>query len=138
MCGVVIIYNAGQVKVLIAGGAISYKFYKRCNPNTVLLIPQVCNKTKQVRKPAFKDAFVITLANLSKEAQVQRVPDMHFQRIFLNAVILLNGETFVVGGMVKGEPFSNKTAQYYAETFNADGSNPTKWKWTLNACNTIP
>ena len=138
MCGVAVMYNAGQGKVLTAGGATSYEFYERCDPNTALPPPWVCNKTKQVGKPAFKDAFVITLADLSKEAQVQRVPDMHFQRTFLNAVILPNGETFVAGGMVEGEPFSDETAQYCAETFNADGSDPTKWKWTLNACNTIP
>ena len=48
----------------------------------------------------------------------QNVTLMKYQRIFANAVILPNGETFVVGGQVQGEPFHDETWQAVPEIYS--------------------
>ncbi|KAL9045960.1 MAG: hypothetical protein Q9214_001090 [Letrouitia sp. 1 TL-2023] len=45
---------------------------------------------------------------------------MSRRRIFANAVILPNGETFVVGGQILGEPFHDATWQEVPEIYSPD------------------
>ena len=133
MCGIAAMYDAEEGKILTAGGAPSYEWFKRCDAKFEVVNPD-CNKKEVVGKPASSDSFVITLGAINGVVTV--VPtnnSMHYPRTFLNAVILPNGDTFVAGGMEHGEPFSDETAKYCPETYH-----PETGKWELMACNSIP
>ena len=92
MCGDAVMYDAVAGKILTLGGAPSY---------------QNVNSTA--------NAHIITIGNPGTAAQVQNIGSMNYQRIFANGVALPNGNVFVAGGQVYGQPFSDDTSIYPAE-----------------------
>ena len=119
MCGVAAMYDATAGKILAAGGAPSYN-YKDGDGN--------------VRGgKATKEAFVITLGDVNTPVDVQKAGEgMHSPRSFAHAVILPNGETFVVGGQEEPRVFTETTPQFVPEIYS-----PTDNTWTPVAKNSI-
>ena len=87
MCGNAVMYDAIAGKILTVGGATSY---------------QGVNSTA--------NAHVITLSAQGTTPQVQNINPMSYQRIFANSVVMPNGNVFITGGQVYGQPFSDDTA----------------------------
>jgi len=96
MCGIAAMYDAVAGKILVAGGAPSYQ-----------------------NVDATSNANVITLANQGQTPTVTPINSMYSQRIFANSVIMPNGNVFIVGGQVYGQPFSDDTSEYTPEIFVA-------------------
>lgn len=119
MCGVAAMYNAAEGKILTAGGAPQYK-YKDDN-GTVK------------GKKSTNNAFIITLDKVNTTVDVKIAGrGMNFNRIFHHAVILPNGETFVVGGQVEGQGFTEDTPQLVPEIYS-----PIQNSWTPVAAHSI-
>ena len=87
MCGNAVMYDAVAGKILTIGGATSY---------------QGVNATA--------NAHILSLGTLGGTVQVQTINPMWYQRIFANGVVLPNGNVFITGGQVYGQPFSDDTA----------------------------
>jgi len=121
MCGIAVMYDAEAGEILTAGGAPQYEYYCR-NDHSI-----------PYGKPASRNAFIITLNETNKNATVTPVQKLNKARTFLNAVVLPNGETFVAGGMEKGEPWNDDTAVFTPETWS-----PISRTWTPMAPNSIP
>ena len=119
MCGVAVMYDAAEGKILSAGGASSYN-YRDGDGN--------------IRgEKATTDAFVITLDKVNASVEVQPAGQgMHFPRSFTHAVVLPNGETLVVGGQEEPRVFTENTAQLVPEIYS-----PTENVWTKMAPNSI-
>ena len=113
VCGITSMYDAENGVILTAGGAPNYHYWH----NTARMQP-----TDAHRLPATNKAFEIKLEGVEPGNVVQpkQVAPMNRQRIFANAVILPNGETFVVGGQVQGEPFHDATWQEVPEIYSPD------------------
>ena len=122
MCGVAAMYDAVEGKILAAGGAPSYNYrdgegYIRSEKATT-------------------EAHVITLDQPYGDVEVKVAGEeggMHYARSFAHAVILPNGETFVVGGQEEPRVFTEHTPQLTPEIYS-----PTKDVWTKVAPNTVP
>lgn len=108
MCGVAVMYDAIDGKILTAGGAPNYDYLNR--------------DTKAQGKKASKNAFVITLGKPGGPVNVAKAgkdgKGMAFQRTFHHAVVLPNGEIFVVGGQIEGEPWTENTPQLVPEIYS--------------------
>ena len=119
MCGVAVMYDAAEGKILSAGGAPSYNY--RDGDGTIR------------GEKATTDAFVITLDKVNASVEVQPAGQgMHFPRSFSHAVVLPNGETLVVGGQEEPRVFTENTPQLVPEIYS-----PTKDVWTKMAPNSI-
>ena len=119
MCGVAAMYDAVDGKILAAGGAPQYK-YK--------------DKEGVIRGSiASNNSFIITLGKVNNTVDVKTAGGgMNYKRIFHHAVILPNGETFVVGGQIEGQAFTDTTAQLVPEIYS-----PTRDTWTAMAPHSI-
>ena len=119
MCGVAAMYDAVEGKILTSGGAPQYK-YKHDN-GTIM------------GEKATNSAFIITLGEVNKTADVKVAGGgMKHQRIFHHAVVLPNGESFVVGGQIEGQAFTDENAQLEPEIYS-----PTEDKWRVAASHSI-
>ena len=120
MCGSAAMYDAVEGKILAAGGAPQYK-YKHDN-GTVM------------GSKATNNSFIITLGQVNDTVDVKLAGGggMNYQRIFHHAVILPNGDTFVVGGQIEGIGFTDDTAQLVPEIYS-----PTHDTWTPVAAHSI-
>lgn len=87
MCGNAVMYDAIAGKILTIGGATSY---------------QGVNATA--------NAHVLTVNDNQVNPTVQTINQMNYQRIFANAVVMPDGNVFIVGGQVYGQPFSDDTS----------------------------
>lgn len=87
MCGNAVMYDAVAGKILTLGGATSY---------------QGVNSTN--------NAHIITLGAQGATPIVDTINPMWYQRIFANGVVLPNGNVFITGGQVYGQPFSDDTS----------------------------
>ena len=126
VCGITSMYDAEDGVILTAGGAPNYHYW--------------FDKTKREptdnhRQEATSNAFEIKLGEVEpgNVLRPKKVASMSHQRIFANAVILPNGETFVVGGQSKGEPFYDETWQPVPEIYS-----PETKKWRQVARHSIP
>ena len=111
VCGITSMYDAENGIILAAGGAPNYHYWHDANN----MRPDAGH-----RQPATNLSFEIQLGEPGNITYPKQVESMKFQRIFANAVILPNGETFVVGGQVQGEPFHEETWQAIPEIYSPD------------------
>ena len=119
MCGVMAMYDAAEGKILTAGGAPQYKY--KDDHGTIK------------GSKATNNSFLITLGQVNNTVNVRFAGGgMNFQRVFHHAVILPNGETFVVGGQIEGQAFTDDTAQLVPEIYS-----PTRDNWTAVAAHSI-
>jgi galactose oxidase len=111
VCGITSMYDAVNGVILTAGGAPNYHYYFDRN-----------NMGGPHRQESTTNAFEITLGDVEPGTVVKakQVASMRYQRIFATAVILPNGETFVVGGMSRGEPYVHETFQTVPEIYSPD------------------
>ena len=100
MCGNAIMYDAVAGKILTVGGATSY---------------QGVNSSA--------NAHVITLSAQGATPQVQNINPMRYQRIFANGVVMPNGDVFITGGQIYGQPFSDDTSIMIPEIWVASTGN---------------
>ena len=120
MCGIVAMYDAAEGKLLSAGGAPSYNYKD--------------GEGHVKSEKATTDAFVITLDKVNGSVGVKPAGQgMHYPRSFASAVILPNGETFVVGGQEEPRVFTDTTPQLEPEIYS-----PTKDVWTKVAPHSTP
>ena len=118
MSGVAAMYDAAEGKILAAGGAPQYKY----KDNDIVRGQKATN-----------NAFIITLDKVNTTVDVKLAGrGMNFQRTFHHAVILPNGETFVVGGQVEGTSFTEDSPQLVPEIYS-----PTQNTWTPVAPHSI-
>lgn len=110
MCGTAVMYDAPAGKILTAGGATDYQ----CSNSTT-------------------NSFIITLGNANATVSVVKAGEMRHNRMFHNAIILPNGNTFVTGGQQIGLPFSDSTPQLVPEMYSPSGTG----SWTDMAPNSI-
>jgi galactose oxidase len=111
MCGVAAMYDAGKGKILATGGARQYKLKEN---------------GEVMGTNATNHASIITLGQVNATVNVEPAgQDMNYQRIFHHAVILPNGETFVVGGQIEGTGFTEDSPQLVPEIYS-----PTRNIWT--------
>ena len=95
MCGNAVMYDAVAGKILTLGGSPDYQ-----------------------GSSASSAAHIITIGNAGSTPNVQTLSSMSYQRIFANAVILPNGNVFVTGGQVVGNPFYDTTADLTPEMWH--------------------
>jgi galactose oxidase len=86
-------------------------------------------KTGTAYKPATNHAFVITLGKVNDTVGVKEAAGgMQFQRVFHHAVILPNGDTFIVGGQKLGQGFTDQTPVLTPEIYSpARGAIKDSW-----------
>jgi len=110
MAGNAIMYDAAAGKILAVGGATSYQGVD-----------------------ATSNAHIIAINGPNTQAVVQKINPMWFQRIFANAAVLPNGNVFITGGQVHGQPFSDATAQLQPEMWD-----PVTTTFTKLASQSVP
>lgn len=110
MCGNAVLYDAPAGKILTAGGSANYQ-----------------------TDTARTNAYIITLGAPKTNPQVTKVASMAFARGFANGIALPDGTVFVTGGQSIVEPFTDTTAQYVPELYNA-----TSNTWTQLNPMTVP
>lgn len=93
MCGVTVMYEPG--KIFSAGGSPDYESAN-----------------------AIATAHLISIGTPYTAATVIQLPDMHFARIFHNAVVLPNGQIIIMGGQSWGDPFTDSNATLVVELFD--------------------
>jgi galactose oxidase len=118
VCGVTSMYDAEKGLILTVGGAPQYHFW----------VDPARQVTDPNRKPATNNAFIIQLGDPGMNALVTKTDQMRLKRIFANAVTLPNGETLVVGGQVRGEPFWEYDWHREPEIFSPNAPNGQKWR----------
>ncbi|KAI9775230.1 MAG: hypothetical protein M1839_001348 [Geoglossum umbratile] len=120
LCGVAAMYDAVKGKILTAGGAPQYKY---CDDI----------RSGKAHKPATNHSFIITLGNVNATVHVEEAGEgMQFQRVYHHAIILPNGDTFIVGGQKLGQPFTDQTPVLTPEIYS-----PAKGRWTSVATHSI-
>ncbi|QDS72388.1 hypothetical protein FKW77_008583 [Venturia effusa] len=124
MCGVAVMYDATNGKILSTGGAPQYKI---CNDET--------NGDAKMHQPSTKNAFVITLKEANGTVQAgtlqlkEAAGSMKFERIFHNAVVLPNGSIFVVGGQLRGQGFTDQPPRLTPEIYTPEkGAVKDSWQ----------
>ena len=110
MCGIAVMYDATQGKILSAGGSPNYSGMQ-----------------------ASTSAHVITLGNAGATPGVTQVGSLNYARTFANAIVLPNGQVFVTGGQSVGQLFSDNQATLTPELFD-----PATNTFTKMAPNSIP
>lgn len=158
MCGVAVMYDAAAGKILTTGGAAQYEYYKRLDGNHVSMYtsptyttatswPTFTSTTSRAsttlpadipgRTPYGKLAtartFHVELKNVGEKAVITETAPLNHARTFANAVVLPNGNVFVAGGMLRGEPFYDETAVLTPELWS-----PGTKAWRPMAPNSIP
>lgn len=110
--GITSMYDAENGIILTAGGAPNYHYW--FDPNT--------KRPNDHRQEATTNTFEITLGEVEPGTVVipKKVAQMSRKRIFANAVILPNGETFVVGGQSQGEPYYHETWEPVPEIYSPE------------------
>ncbi|KAI9796356.1 MAG: hypothetical protein M1833_006361 [Piccolia ochrophora] len=103
MCGNAVMYDAVNGKILAVNGATLYE--------------GVASTT---------NAHIITIGNPGSTAGVAKISNTNYARIFANAVVLPNGQVFIAGGQVVGQPFSDNTAALTPEMFTPGANTFTK------------
>jgi galactose oxidase len=88
-------YDAVAGKILSLGGSPNYQ-----------------------NSPATAAAHVITLGSVGTNAQVTKINDMGFPRIFHNSVVLPDGKVFTAGGQSVGAPFQDNNLQLTPELWD--------------------
>jgi galactose oxidase len=113
MCGSAVMYNATEGKILTMGGAPNYRYFDNSDPSNI----------KEAGQKASRNAFIITLGNINAPVSVEKAGDnMSFNRTFHHAVVLPTGETFVVGGQLIGEGFTDQTPVLDPEIYSPVGN----------------
>lgn len=110
MCGNAVMYDGAAGKILTLGGAVNYQ-----------------------GSDATANAHIITIGGPNTNPQVQAINPMWYRRIFANAVVLPNGQVLITGGQVRGQPFSDDTAQLQAEIWD-----PVTTRFTKVASEAVP
>ena len=110
MCGMAVMYDATQGKILTLGGSPSYQ-----------------------GSTATSNAFIIQINGPNTFPGVQRINPMWFQRVFANGVVLPGGKVFITGGQVNAQPFSDDTSQLQPELWD-----PVTTNFIKLSPNTIP
>lgn len=110
MCGNAVMYDANNGKILTLGGSPNYQ-----------------------GSSATSNAHIITIVNPGWTPTVQTIPNMAYERIFANAVVLPDGKVFVTGGQTVGNPFSDANAILTPEMWD-----PATERFTKMAPNSIP
>ncbi|KAM3556153.1 hypothetical protein MY1884_005214 [Beauveria asiatica] len=111
ICGIAVMYDATQGKILAAGGAPSYQ-----------------------HSAAHNGAHIITLGNVGDQPNVRFASNgMWSARSFATATLLPNGQTFITGGQSYAIPFEDSTAQLTPELYDPDQDS-----FRQQAPNTIP
>jgi len=103
MCGTATMYDAVAGKILSVGGSPNYQ-----------------------NSQASTAAHVITIGNPGSAAQVTRINDSWFARIFHNSVVLPDGTVFITGGQSLGAPFQDANLQFTPELWNPANNQFTK------------
>lgn len=111
MCGIAVMYDATQGKILAAGGSPSYQY-----------------------SGAHTGAHIITLGNAGAQPTVQFASNgLWSARAFGTATVLPNGMTFITGGQSYAIPFEDSTSQLTPEMYD-----PARDSFYQQAPNTIP
>nr|XP_018905384.1 PREDICTED: galactose oxidase-like [Bemisia tabaci] len=111
MCGVAVMFDAVGGKILVAGGSPNYD-----------------------DTAATTNAYVITIGQPNANVVVKATGNkMTYPRIFVNAVVLPNGEVFICGGQGVGLPFQDTGAQLTSEIYSSKDD-----RFRLAAANSIP
>ncbi|KAI9769560.1 MAG: hypothetical protein M1840_004038 [Geoglossum simile] len=110
MCGNAIMYDAVAGKILTVGGSPNYQ-------NTA----------------ATSAAHIITIGNPGSTAQVTKIGDMNFPRIFHSSVVLPDGKVYIGGGQSVGSPFQDSNLQLTPELWD-----PATNQFTQLIPNSIP
>ncbi|KAK5657379.1 hypothetical protein OQA88_2949 [Cercophora sp. LCS_1] len=122
--GCAVMYDAASGSILTAGGAPNYHWWvnaedKKNNP--------------AFRLPATNHVYGMTLGEPGQIVEPKRLSSMKFARVFSNAAVLPNGEIFVVGGQLHGEPFFEDTWVATPEIYT-----PSTNEWRDAARHSIP
>ncbi|KAK0642166.1 hypothetical protein B0T16DRAFT_449409 [Cercophora newfieldiana] len=154
MCGAAVMYDAAEGKILTTGGAAQYEYYMRNDTNAVFTPPTYTTSKPSStttttssstatlpdlpgRTPYGKLAtgrtFHVQLNAIGEKATITETDPLNHARTFHNVVVLPNGDVFVAGGMVKGEPFHDETAVLTPEMWS-----PVSKTWKPMAPNSIP
>ncbi|KAJ6786014.1 hypothetical protein PWT90_02994 [Aphanocladium album] len=111
MCGIAVMYDATQGKILAAGGSPSYQYSN-----------------------AHTGAHIITIGNVGAQPTVKFASNgLWFPRAFGTATVLPNGQTFITGGQSYAIPFEDSTSQLTPEMYD-----PGQDSFYKQAPNTIP
>nr|QHB15536.1 galactose oxidase-like protein [Bemisia tabaci] len=98
MCGVAVMFDATKGKILVAGGSHNYD-----------------------DTPATTNGFVLTIRKPNHKVHVRKTSNkMFYPRIFVNSVVLPNGEVFINGGQTVGLPFREDGAHLTSEIYSPD------------------
>jgi galactose oxidase len=126
VCGITSMYDAENGVILTAGGAPNYEYWLDTNN---------MRPTDGHRQEATTNAFEIKLGEVEPGTALKpkQVASMTHKRIFANAVILPNGETFVVGGQSQGQPFHDESWEPVPEIYS-----PETRKWREVAHHSTP
>jgi galactose oxidase len=109
MCGIAAMYDAVNGKILVAGGSKDYS-----------------------NSGSTSNAYRITIGAANAAAGVQKLGNMHSNRIFHNSVVLPNGQVFISGGQTVGQPFSDANSIYTPELWD-----PNTGAFTEMATNSV-
>ncbi|KAK0639472.1 hypothetical protein B0T16DRAFT_244765 [Cercophora newfieldiana] len=122
--GCAVMFDAVRGSILTAGGAPNYHWWVRADDQ---------KNNPAFRLPATNNVFGMTLGEPGQIVKPQRLAPMKFARVFANAAILPNGEIFVAGGQLHGEPFYEDTWVATPEIYT-----PSTNKWRDAARHSIP
>ncbi|KAI9805930.1 MAG: hypothetical protein M1825_000544 [Sarcosagium campestre] len=103
MCGNAVMYDAVNGKILSLGGSPNYQ-----------------------GSQGTTNAHIITIGTPGSTASVTKINSMSYGRMFANAVVLPNGQVFVAGGQLIGNPFSDANAHLTPEIFSPANNQITK------------
>jgi galactose oxidase len=110
MCGIFVMYDALNGKILSAGGSPDY-----------------------TNSDANKRAHITTIGEPNTPSKIERVSDMSFQRGFSNAVVFADGTVLVTGGQKRSLVFTNTNGVLTPELFD-----PKTTQWTQLAPSAVP
>jgi galactose oxidase len=120
----VVMFDATTGSILTAGGAPNYHWWVRADDQ---------KNNPAYRLPATNNAYSMTLGEPGQIVKPKKLASMKFARVFGNAAVLPNGEIFVVGGQLHGEPFYEDTWIATPEIYT-----PSTNKWRDAARHSIP
>jgi len=123
VCGCAVMFDAVKGSILTAGGAPNYHWWVNANDKN----------NPFFRLPATKNVYSMTLGEPGEIVIPKKLASMNFARVFANAAILPNGEIFVVGGQLHGEPFHEDTWVATPEIYT-----PSTNKWRDATNHSIP
>ncbi|WPB05694.1 uncharacterized protein RHO25_010348 [Cercospora beticola] len=95
MCGVFVMYDATQGKILTLGGSPTYD-----------------------GSPSTSSAHIITIGEPNQPVNVERIQDGAYRRGYANGVVLPDGKVFIVGGQTQTLLFSDSNPVLFPEIFD--------------------